>query len=213
MSEKVRFPQHEFEQKTSQKKCPKFIWLLFTSRDEVTWSSLLELHWLGLQLPMQSTWQHHCQSLLRCPGLFWEYMSNWIYSNTSNLSSWRYFLGEFLVPGCTRSLQSFGKTPQCTEAKEASKGTREHGNSPGKQWKKTAQKIILFKTQLAGKFVNKTAQIEFAASKVFPTEMRDVSSKDEKAKVAMDNAAGSLKNHFCWRNVSQRGKDESYIHT
>jgi len=45
----------------------------------------------------------------------------------------------------------------------------------------------------------KTAQIDsrsFAASKVFPTEMRDVSSKDEKAKVAMDNAAGSLEITF-----------------
>lgn len=62
----------------------------------------------------------------------------------------------------------------------------------------------------------KTAQIDsrsFAASKVFPTEMRDVSSKDEKAKVAMDNAAGSLETTFAGEmSAKQARMNHIYTH-
>ena len=43
--------------------------------------------------------------------------------------------------------------------------------------------------------------------------LRDVSSKDEKAKIAMDNAARSLENHFCWREMSAKEAKMNHVHT
>ena len=203
VSEKVRFPQGEFEHKTPQKKCPQ---IYMTSLYEQGWSYLIFVAWATL-IRTAAAYAINLAAPLpkfaEVPGpvLFTCLTSNRIYSNTSNRNFLGVIsLGSFWCQAAPEVFKSFGKTPQCTEAKEASKGTRERGKSPGKQWKKTAQKIILFKTQLVGKFVNKNSSDRF---KKFCSQ-QSFSYWNErcffqgwgKAKVAMDNAAGSLEITF-----------------